>query len=114
MITSEFKVFHDPDWKKFLQALPNQEAKGIAGMTMDWIKGMYAPVVNRHWGIVKKMDALQDALENSLNKGLKGSPDGYVEVMNFHKVLINKIQILQEEIVEAMSGTLVSSSIKEG
>jgi len=70
---TEYKVFHDAEWKKFLQSLPNQEAKDIAVMTMSWIKDKYGQIINEHWAI------------------------------------ITKIQILQEELVEALSGKLVAS-----
>ncbi len=74
---TEYKVFHDAEWKKFLQSLPNQEAKDIAVMTMSWIKDAYGRIVNEHWAI------------------------------------ITKIHILQEELVEALSGKLVVSSEEE-
>ena len=74
---TEDKVFHDAEGKKFLQSLPNQEAKDIAVMTMSWIKDKYGQIINEHWAI------------------------------------ITKIQILQEELVEALSGKLVASSREE-
>ena len=77
MPLTEYKVFHDAEWKQFLQSLPNQEARDIAGMTMNWIKDKYGRIVNEHWAI------------------------------------ISKIQILQEELVEAISGKLVVSSEEE-
>ena len=71
---TEYKVFHDAEWKKFLESLPNQEAKDIAVMTMNWIKDAYGRIVNENWAI------------------------------------ITKLQILQEEFVEALSGKLVAST----
>ena len=74
---TEYKVFHDAEWKKFLDSLPSQDNRDIAVMTMSWIKDKYGQIINEHWAI------------------------------------ISKIQILQEELVEALSGKLVASSDKE-
>jgi len=35
------KVYHNRQWKEFLDSLPNQHDKDIAGKTMDWIKRTY-------------------------------------------------------------------------
>ena len=70
---TEYKVFHDAEWKRFLESLPTQNDKDIAAMTMNWIKDKYGQIINEHWAI------------------------------------ITKIQILQEEFVEALSGKLVAS-----
>ncbi len=70
---TEYKVFHDAEWKRFLESLPNQNDRDIAAMTMNWIKDKYGQIINEHWAI------------------------------------ITKIQILQEEFVEALSGKLVAS-----
>ena len=74
---TEYKVFHDAEWKKFLESLPNQNDRDIATMTMSWIKDKYGQIINEHWAI------------------------------------ITKLQILQEEFVEALSGKLVASSEEE-
>ncbi len=71
---TEYKVFHDAEWKRFLESLPTQNDKDIAAMTMSWIKDKYGQIINEHWAI------------------------------------ITKIQILQEEFVEALSGKLVAST----
>ena len=70
---TEYKVFHDAEWKRFLESLPNQNDRDIAAMTMNGIKDKYGQIINEHWAI------------------------------------ITKIQILQEEFVEALSGKLVAS-----
>ncbi len=74
---TEYKVFHDAEWKQFLESLPNQNDRDIAAMTMSWIKDKYGRIINEHWAI------------------------------------ISKIQILQEELVEALSGKLIASSKEE-
>ena len=120
-ITSVLKVYHDPEWKIFLQELPNQEAKDLACKTMSWIKDKYGEVVNHHWKIIKKMNILQGELDDSLGVRLKESPVGYVETVEFHRGIIIKLQALQEEFVEAISGHFMgiiptlkaSTSIKE-
>ena len=74
---TEYKIFHDAEWKKFLESLPSQGDRDMAVMTMSWIKDAYGRIINEHWAI------------------------------------ISKIQILQEEMVEALSGKLVASSKEE-
>lgn len=39
------RVFHNSKWKIFLDNLPNQHDKDIAGKTMDWIKATYPEVM---------------------------------------------------------------------
>ena len=77
MPITEYKVFHDAGWKKFLESLPNQHDRDIAVMTMSWIKDVYGKIINEHWAI------------------------------------ITKLQILQEEFVETLSGKLVASTKEE-
>ena len=35
------KLFRNPKWKTFLDNLPNQHDRDVAGHTMDWIKTEY-------------------------------------------------------------------------
>ena len=35
------QCFHNPEWKKFLDSLPTQHDKDIAGKQMAWIKKTY-------------------------------------------------------------------------
>lgn len=32
------QLFHNSEWKRFLESLPSQHDKDVAGRTMDWIK----------------------------------------------------------------------------
>ncbi len=34
--------FHNVEWKKFLDGLPTDHDRRVAGMTMDWIKATYS------------------------------------------------------------------------
>lgn len=34
--------FHNIEWKKFLDGLPTDHDRRVAGMTMDWIKATYS------------------------------------------------------------------------
>ena len=61
MPLTEYKVFHDAEWKQFLDGL-NQHDRDIAGMTMDWIKNKYGRIINEHWAIINKIQKLQEDL----------------------------------------------------
>ncbi len=36
------RQFHNIEWKKFLDGLPTDHDRRVAGITMDWIKATYA------------------------------------------------------------------------
>ncbi len=38
--------FHNIEWKKFLDGLPTDHDRRIAGMTMDWVKATYSQLEN--------------------------------------------------------------------
>jgi len=75
MPLTEYKVFHDAEWKQFLQSLPNQEAKDIAVLTMNWIKDKYGRVINEHWAIIKKIQELQQELVETISGKLVASKE---------------------------------------
>jgi hypothetical protein len=73
MPLTEYKVFHDAEWKQFLQSLPNQHDKDMAVMTMNWIKNKYHRVINEHWAIIKKIQELQEELVEAISGKLVAS-----------------------------------------
>lgn len=35
------KVYHNPEWKKFLESLNDEKEQAIAGKVMTWVKNTY-------------------------------------------------------------------------
>jgi len=70
---TEYKVFHDAEWKKFLESLPNQNDRDIAVMTMNWIKDAYGRIVNENWAIITKLRKLQEEFVEVLSGKLVAS-----------------------------------------
>ena len=40
------RMFHNAEWKRFLDALPTQHDRNIAGKTMDWVKETYPEIAS--------------------------------------------------------------------
>lgn len=66
------KIYHNPEWKKFLDTLDEKE-QAIAGKTMAWIKKEYPILmykfnhnVVRLTDAIKKVEAVADELAISL------------------------------------------------
>ena len=72
---TEYKVFHDAEWKQFLQSLSNQRDKDVAVMTMNWIKDAYGQLVNEHWAIITKLRILQEEFVEALSGKLMASTE---------------------------------------
>lgn len=69
------KIYHNPEWAKFLASLKNEEEQAIAGKTMDWIKKEYPILMYKfNHNVVRLVDTIKkvESVANELDISLLG------------------------------------------